>query len=318
MNEVNNEQSVTEPTVDPVVNVEDKAAENFDNNVSREPEKKLEDTEKKELTKEGEESTIAPKENEKFSPELIERAKLLGYHDVSKFDSPEFLEKYLEIKESEILNAGRYDLNQQPKVNAPQQTQPVVDANSRKCFQMAFANPEEYDDQLLNNLHGLNSYVNKNITVQEQRIEALEKTIRVLAETHHTKQFDEFDALLSGLGSDYEKYVGKGTLSDLDPGNEHKQIRDKIWDEKEVLRRGYERSGLRVPNEKILFEKAVSIVLGDKKKEIMKNELVKKAEKLQNGRIMKPTSRDVDKSLSAEEKAAKRIDDALGRMKGME
>lgn len=109
----------------------------------------------------------------------------------------------------------------------------------------------------------------------EERIEALESQLGQYNEyvdgQAEKAAKSEFDGFVGELGSDYESLFGTGSTDNLRDGSTELSNRTLLLEEMNAMAAGYEAMGREVPDEKTLFNKALSSVFSEEVMSIKQN-----------------------------------------------
>jgi hypothetical protein len=235
---------------------------------------------------------------------LGEFAEVLG-------DNPEKLHKFLIAKEKKIFESGKSN-NQSPDgqgkteddQSTPKRDQSVM--NEIEKFEFKFKNPEDVDPELLQNLNSFRDQTFKYIEGLMSQIKPLDGIVSTFEDQRITTENTRFESSLSKLGKDYSEFVGEGTMGEITQAQ--LDMRNAIWDAKEVLKNGMLAHGLKLPSESRLVEKAAKMVLEEKKINPEKKKVINDAQTRQNQISLKHNSRKSESSLTSEEQAIRDFD----------
>lgn len=111
-----------------------------------------------------------------------------------------------------------------------------------------------------------------------------------------------FDSFIGDLDKSRHKLFGEGHTVDLDPKSDVYKNRKTVQDEMSTLVAGLEARGKAVPEERVLFNKALAATFGDEIKKIDADRQRNRIKRRQSQMIAKPTTRTTD-GRSPEERA---------------
>jgi hypothetical protein len=272
-----------------------------------------------------------------FSQEILDEASAYGLnHDqISKqFQSEEELRKNLDFMDSIIIKRGQ-EFYQQQNQNHDQQNQNHDQQNQNhdqqnqnhdgdfKTFESGlnpekYSDPEQYDPiipELIKTVKSLEGFINqnlKNFNSQFGDLSSVKTQFGELIENLSAQQqgsfMERFDGMIEKLGDEYVPVFGKGESLDLAENSTERGNRQKIVETMRVLAAGYEQNGSSVPPLNILFKKALRLEFADKVSAQNKADKKEKANKRSKKIGYRPRSRTYNE-LSAEERAARRVDD---------
>jgi hypothetical protein len=140
-----------------------------------------------------------------------------------------------------------------------------------------------------------------------ERTVAAEAEVRRLREAEQARaaqaQIAAFDSQLDRLGDDYVSLFGKGSADELRETNRKAfDNRGIVFDKMNVLRRGYEASGQKVPPESVLIREAVQASFYEQTQEIVRNSIKKQIKNAGSQALSRPRSGG-EKALTGQAKA---------------
>lgn len=247
--ESTSEYSATDPGYDSGESESDVTLESLrGENTTEQPSSTEDDASEAESNTEGEteESPVESADTDSFSDELLDRATALGYtiEDLKSFRSEKSLEK--DILRSEKLQQ-RMQERQAGKSPDKEESAPAEETE-----------PEPNWAELIEAGHDPDV-----VNMQQkmwQRATNAEAMVRQVfqAEQHRalTAQSERFDETLNKLDG-FAKILGNGRKGELEKGSpEHAANRQKVFTTMQILKRGYEEAGVKVPAEAELIEAA--------------------------------------------------------------
>jgi hypothetical protein len=167
---------------------------------------------------------------------LTQRAKALGLSedDIAAFDTPEDADIYLSRMEAAVgkilgqqgttsTDAARTDTPSGEEAEAKPGERPKPDTNRR--FELSL-NEDEFDADLVGQLHGLNDYYAERAEQTEQAILEVHEQMQEAVTHLYQMTVDNF---VSSLGDEWAEVFGKGPTAHLEPGSKEYQARAKLW-----------------------------------------------------------------------------------------
>jgi len=181
---------------------------------------------------------------------------------------------------------------------APADPPPVArekpgDANAAEPFKLEL-NAEMHDPQVVKAFDDLNNHWKGKYEAAEASIQMLTNAVQ----KHDTRQFEsDFDALVGGLGDEYQGLLGKGRTSGLDENSIAYQNRMRVAEQIDTLARGILAKNPQAdPRLERVFPVAINAILGDKLKNEVKTQtrqdLASRIKKRGKQIVSEPTSRD--------------------------
>jgi len=220
-------------------------------------------------------------ESNGISDELLDRALELGYtlDEIKGFRSAKSLTK--EIDRVEKLQKR---LQERQAGKKPAKDEAVPDEE---------ALPEPNWEELIELGHDPDM-----IALQKtnwQRAQRAEAQVQQLLQTEQARAFEaqcqRFDDALNGLGEEYAPILGSGRRGDLMTSSpEQAANRQKVFTKMDVLRRGYEQSGEKVPPEADLIQEAVQASFYKHAQQIARKALTKDIKKAGSQALSRPHS----------------------------
>jgi hypothetical protein len=232
---------------------------------------------------------------------LSARADAYGI-DVSDFKGrPEALAKVLDRFDRNLLKPAEGEATKAKEVptlaEIPDLTQFKVDL------------PEDFDyPELKGVFDQITAKVNEHSTAIQQRVELLLQIAESNAEANLT---NEIDSYIGGLGSAYEKALGKGSTASLPGNSPFREIRGQIKKQAIILSQAYQKNGMEVAPAQV-YDAARRIVLGDKETTIEKEKTRNQLRERDKQITGKPPKRK-GRRLSADQKARKEVSKILKR-----
>lgn len=245
--ESTSEYSVTDPgydassSADSEITLESLKAENETKPDSTESDASEAESDTEETT---EESPVESAESNDISDELLDRATALGYtiEDLKSFRSEKSLEK--DILRSEKLQQRL----QQRQGKKPAEESAVVEETD----------PEPNWDEMIDEGHDpANVAIQKQLWQRASKAEALVQQVYHAERTREfTAQCERFDDTLNKLEG-FEKILGSGRKDDISKASPNQAAnRQTVFTTMQILKRGYEEAGVKVPAEAELIEAA--------------------------------------------------------------
>jgi hypothetical protein len=216
-----------------------------------------------------------------ISDELLDRAVELGYtlDEIRGFQSAKSLEK--EISRVERLNQ-RLQERQAGKKPAETETAPVEAAKPEPDWAALIELGHDPDMIALQ----------KESWKEAQDAKAL---VQQLLQTERNRVFEaqcqRFDETLNNLGEEYKSLLGNGTRAELAKSSpEHVGNRQQVFTMMNMLREGYERSGMPVPPESELIQQAVHTSFFKQTQEMARTRLKNDIKKAGSQGLSRPKS----------------------------
>jgi hypothetical protein len=112
-----------------------------------------------------------------------------------------------------------------------------------------------------------------------------------ISEQRKTTAQTEFDGLIEEQGEAWHDLLGKGPTADLPPNGKHRQARDAIQGEMEVLRAGFKNTGRNLPSEGEIFTRALRGLYADQLESITTKKVAGKVKKRRGQALARTTQR---------------------------
>lgn len=189
-----------------------------------------------------------------FSADLVARASALGLadEDMQEF-TPAELSRSLNLMEKKVFQMGQAPAPSTTTPAAPATEQPKAEGSEEEIPDL---NPEIHDEDFVKVVKGTKGVVK----ALQARIEGLESALQ----TQNKEAYEErFDNWVNNLGEEFQDAVGQGTGREMDTKSAQYENRCKILESVNTLANGYQRTGKAIPSEKVLFNQALRLALGD-------------------------------------------------------
>lgn len=261
------------------------------------------------LPETGEEASEGEATPPEFSDELRERALDLGLanEDLHEFGSNEEAERALDLMERRLVGVLRAPA-------APAAEKPAAPAAPAAKTAAAAAPADEDTYQDLPDLSADGDWepefragwkaVRERDKARHAQVKELKaKLDTALGEVSRLTQFEmkrqkeafteRFDSYLDGMGEEYHPLIGKGAGSELDERSPEMAARLKILEHMDDLAGAYELrardTGRPMPSEKVIFNRAVQMALGERTRQLERNRLAQALAAKARQRSIPPT-----------------------------
>jgi hypothetical protein len=235
-----------------------------------------------------------------FTPELLDRARKLGYTENearAEFEDPAKLDRVLtrmestrvpaQAEQAKPAEAAKTPTQEEFKITLPADAEPEV----RKQFEALHAHHENRYKALEQKLDGVLQHT------QTQQMQAIETRV---------------DALFSGMGEEGKTLFGEGAGRTLSGAT--RQNRDKVLMEMDALHTGYLKTGQQMPSEAELHRRAVQNLFGTDIKKATQQGIAKTLQKRKTQHLARPVAKNVKTNLKPEQSATKNLAE---KMRGM-
>ena len=156
------------------------------------------------------------------------------------------------------------DIAKMSTIEALERTVMILEAQQKSADEEP-KQAEEFDmDSVPDDLRPVLEQMTK---AYQSRIEALEGQLgqynEYVSNQAEKAVQQEFDGFVAELGPKYESLFGTGTTSSLTGDSSALGNRTKVLEEMNIMAKGYEASNREVPDEKVLFNRAINSLFGD-------------------------------------------------------
>ena len=242
--------------------VEETPSGEDDESKTSKPDKSTEKTEDETGSeKKGGEDEVAGES--KVSKELEKRAIDLGLteEEVFRFESDTELERTINIIESIASEEDETKAVSQ----AAAQTAESKDEEGKEDFKFEFANEDNIDPELLNNIKALEKHYQDEVKSLREDVAKMKTGVKQEEQNRFIKRFD---GMVENLGLEFADIFGKGSLNDLSKRSSAWKSRDKVRGRMYAFAKGLAESGENIPDEQQLFDLAISSLHGKKVKAV--------------------------------------------------
>ncbi|MFA7279121.1 MAG: hypothetical protein WC100_03405 [Sterolibacterium sp.] len=227
---------------------------------------------------EGEEPEIEEKKTDAFPPELLARARRLGFsdEDAREYGSPKLLDRTL----------ARLETTTPAAVKPAEETQtPKEQAAAAEAWKLELG--DDHDPEVKKAIESLHAY-------HDQRYQALNRDLSQAMAFIHQQQSDRFVARMgdhfTALGDEVKGLFSTVKADDMKP--EERENFHKIVEEMAVIEAGYEKFKKKLPDERVLVQMAIRNLFPGNAKSAAREEIsgaIKKQKSQTIGRPMQNT-----------------------------
>jgi len=256
------------------------------------------ETESKKDTDEDLEDADSEKDKS-VSDELAAKAKKLGIsdEDIALFDKPEQLEKLCKAYENSK------DAEQEQKEEKQEQSGQDNSDSFDEEFKLDL-DPDLYDPDICKAMQSTAKQING--------IKGALSSVVSAVRSQSNQSFErEFESMISGLGDSFADTLGKGSINEIGTDSQFYTNRCKLIEEMTTLAAGYAQTNKPLPESKVLFNKAINSVFGDKVKANVTKDIASQLDKRASQFINRPVGSKGKSTMTPTKRAATAVAEKL-------
>ena len=210
-----------------------------------------------------------------FDDVLLDRAKVNGIteEEAKTFATPEALTQALNLYEKK-------------RVSVPEKKDEVKSQEEILAGLNLELDPEHMDEEtIVKTFKAMNEHYGKQVTDLNTVVAQFRERE---VQTRHEAIVGNFETMVNGLGKEYEPYLGKGGLKEVN--NLQVDTRSRIFDTMGTLENSFTTQGRQV-TDKELFDMACRVELGDKVEAFARQKVTNEVLKRRNSAILPPSAK---------------------------